>query len=790
MSRPLRLSPIHVGIGMISASSLAFEIVLTRLFAVQQFHHFAFVVVSLAVMGIAASGTLLAAKPKHPPFPLLALLYSASVLLAYFVIDRLPFDSYAIAWDQRQIWILLLYFLASGLPFLCSGWAVGAALAQAGPEAHLPYAANLLGSALGCLLALAALQFMGGVGALLFVVTLGLASAASFSSSWKTRMPALTAAGLALAAGFLVPPALSPRLSPYKALSYALLAPDAKTTHTLWSATSRLDVVESSSIHTFPGLSINARTPLPEQTAVFIDGDGPLPMTSLDPETRQASQIAESMPSSLAYQFRPSANALILQPGANLDAALALASNASHVTISVPEPLIPGLLTGPYADFTQRLIEHDRLTLIHRSDRGALRTRPAGYDIIQFALTDTYRPVTSGAFSLTENFTLTVQAIRDAYRALTGKGIIILTRWLGTPPSESARAWATVLAALEAEGLNQPEEHLIAYRGMRTATIIASQRPFTPGELSTAREFLKRNAFDPIFLPDLKPWELNRFNHLPEDTYYELFSHLLSDLQGAVAAYDFNLSPPSDDRPFFFHFFRWRQTPQVLATLGLVSQPFGGSGYLVILVLLALMTILALPMALTPLILLRRTAQPSLRLAAPIGFFAFLGAGYLVVEIPLIQRLTLLLDRPATSLAVVLFTLLLTSGIGSLLSPRIPLRLALGALVAVALVTAALTPSIMNLALPWPFAPRLALTALLLSPLGLLMGIPFASGLRRLQTQASGLVPLAWGINGAVSGVSGVLAALCTMDLGFTATLVLGALAYVGALALILKPEW
>jgi len=769
-----------LGVLLISAGMLAFEISLSRTFAVQQFHHFAFVVISLAVMGLAASGTLLAVLRRRPPLKVLALAYAASVLAAYGVVNWLPFDSYSIAWDGRQVAILLLYFLAACTPFVFAGWAVGAVMVDAGELVRRPYAANLAGSALGCLLALGALASAGTEGAVLLASAAGLLAAAAFSGARLQRLALVgMACGLALVAAFR-PGALELKLSPYKPLYQAMLLPDARRTLTRWSPSARVDVVETASVHVFPGLSLNAGVELPGQAALFIDGDGPFPITAMAPGDPAASKLADHLPTGLPYRLRPAGTVLILDPGAGLEAQLALAAGAARVDLPVEEPLVFDLLQGPLAQSSRGLLLDPRVVVLERSGRGALAAQGDPYDLVVFALSEPFRPVAAGAFSLTEYYALTWQALYDAYARLGPEGILVLTRWLGNPPSESARAWATLLLALEKQGLADPAPNLLAYRSMRTATLLATRRPFTPDELSEARGFLERNGFDPIWLPDLEPSELNRHNRLPTDVYHQLFTDLLRQPRQTLASNEFNLNPPSDNRPYFYHYFRWRQTPQVMAALGTQWLPFGGSGYLVLLALLLLVMVLAGALALVPALAWRATPRLPRRWLI---YFGCLGAGYLWVEIPLIQRLTLLLDRPALALALVLFTLLMASGAGSLLSERLPLRPALAGLVGLLAVELLLLPALVRLGLPWGFPARAALAAALAAPPGLLMGIPFAVGLRRLQASLPGAVPWAWAVNGAVSGVSGVLAALITLDWGFGATLGLGALAYAAAWA-------
>ncbi|HEY4666895.1 MAG TPA: hypothetical protein VIH26_06290, partial [Anaerolineales bacterium] len=652
------------GLVLISASSLAFEVTLTRLFAIQQFHSFAFLVVSLAVMGFAASGTVLAFRPAVRSLARLALAYSASLLLAYWVLNYLPFDSFAVAWDPRQLAVLAGYFISAAAPFFFAGWTVGACLSAAGQEAHRPYAANLAGSALGVPLALGAMALIRPEGAVLLAVSLGLLSAAVFSRRKRLRWSIVLLAGLSALAGVRLPTALLLNLSPYKPLSLAELAPAAQTVLIRWSPSARLDVVAGAGTHVFPGISLNADLDLPRQSALFIDGDGPIPITSVEPDSAAAQALASFMPTRLAYELRPGAKVLVLTPGAGLEALVAVASGASQVHLSRDEPLIMDALAGPLADRSGRLLLHPGLSLLSRPSRGALLATEERYDIVDFALADPFRPVTSGAFSLTEQYSLTVEALSAAFSHLSPDGLLVLTRWTGTPPSEAARAWATLLAAMRERGVDEPGKQLLAYRGMRTVTLIASRQPLTATELSAVRDFLERNAFDPVWLPDLQEEELNRHNRLPFPIYHDLFSRLLASFDRTIDEYDFNLRPPTDDRPYFFHYFRWRQTPEVLAALGLSWQPFGGSGYLVLIALLSLMGALAAGLVLIPRFFARGRGLPPSGLA----YFAALGAGYLLVEISLIQRLTQLLDRPALALAVVLTTLLSASGLGSRLS--------------------------------------------------------------------------------------------------------------------------
>ncbi len=768
---------------MISAASLAYEISLTRIFAVQQFHHFSFIVISLAVMGYAASGVALSLVQTQPSPFRLAVGFTISGSLAYLIINFLPFDSYSIAWDPNQAWVLLLYFIGAGVPFLFAGWFAGQALTSAGESAYKPYAANLIGASLGCLIALVGLQFISEEATLGISLLLGAATTVTTAHRQLQRFISLALVCillLALGNSFVD---LSLRLSPYKPLSVAAQFPEAYISHTERNASVRIDILQSRGVHSFPGLSLTAPSATFPQVALFMDGEGPLPVTEASPTSPDVPIFAEHMPSGLAYLLRPDARALIINPGTGLSATIALALDAHEVVLPVDQPLIQNLMQGTLLAKSGFLYKDEHIKLIHRSSRSALGTQHNHYSVVEWSLTDPYRPITSGAFSLAEEFLLTQEAFIQGWQLLEPDGLMVITRWIGTPPSESARTWSTVISALRHEGLEDPGPHLAAYRGMRTATILVSKQPLSDQELNQIRAFLKSNAFDPIYLPDLEEEEINRYNRLPEPVYHKLFVDLLQDPEGTIHEYEFRLDPTHDDRPFFFHFFRWSQSQQILATLGVLWQPFGGSGYFVLLIMFILMLLLATPLVLLPWIALRRGQYKKQFPGWALLYFGGLGAGFMLVEIPLISRLGIFLDYPVLAFGIVLFTLLFSSGFGSIYSQRTSLTKSLVLLCGMLLINSLMLPSVIKYAMSFPLYLRILITMLWIAPAGFLMGIPFAAGLRRLEQGSQGLIPWAWAINGATSGLSGVLATLSLLDLGFQISIGIGIVCYGLALA-------
>ncbi len=788
-AREAHLAPASlIGLFFLSAATLLLEITLTRIFSVAQFYHFAFMIISLGMLGFGASGTWLALFPRwgrarpRRTLALLALAYGVTSVGAYALTNVVPFDSFSIAWERRQVGILALHYVALAAPFFCSGATLGLLFAQH-PQAisHL-YALNFGGSAAGCALALLVPTWLGGAGIVLLCGALGGAAALCFAPARTMRVAAgllIIALGIA---GATHPAPLTLELSPYKGLSHALRLPDARVVFQAWNSFSRVDVVASESLRSLAGMSYQSPAAPPPQHGVFVDGGDPspaiqLPLATLDHTA--ALTFTDFMPTAIAYQLRPGGDALVLAPHGGLALWIALAQGAAHVTAVEPNPLI--------IEGAGRIYDHPRVTPQIETPRSYVRHTDAKFDVVELALTSPYHPVRSGAYSLAEDYAYTVEAFRDDLAALRPDGLLVVTRWLQMPPSESLRAFALAVTAVEAEG-GDPAQQIVAFRGYQTLTLLVKRQPFTEAEVDAVRAFAARLAFDLVIAPGMAASEANQYNVLERPLYHESFTALLraEDRAAWYAAYPFDVTPPTDQHPFFWHFFKWSQAREMIATLGKQWHPFGGAGYFVLLLLLGLALVAATALILLPTLLFRR-ASPSAADAKAGGrvsvalYFGLLGLGFLCVEIPLMQRFILFLGHPAYAMTAVLFAVLLFSGIGSLLSSRAPLRPALALLIALALVYPLLLPRLFAVSLGLPIIGRMLVTVATIAPLGILMGMPFPKGLGLLESRAPQWIPWAWGVNGAASVVASVLASLVALTWGFQWVLVLGALCYAGA---------
>ncbi|MBE9472078.1 MAG: hypothetical protein IMY75_08250 [Chloroflexi bacterium] len=791
---------IYAGLFLLSAATLTFEVNLTRIFSVAQFYHFAFMIVSLALLGFGASGTFLTLFPSLKErdsartLDLLSWGFALTAIGSYALTLYVPFDSFRIAHDRQQGVILALHYVALAIPCFCSGTAVGLLLAAQPEMANRTYAANLTGSAAGCLLAVVAPSLVGGEGTVLLSAALGILAALIFqhpASSIQHHVSRFTfhvsrftqaAFAIVLILAALRPPSfLEIRLSPYKSLSYALLYPDAELIFRRWNGFSRVDVVSSTSIRSLPGRGFVCPGQPPSQLGLTVDGDDLSPISHVPPGFTTL-EFTDCLLTALPYRLRPGARTLVLEPRGGFDVLVALAEGAQAVTAVEANPLIVEAVRAR-EEWAGDLYDDPRVTVALEEGRAYAQRVQEQYDVVMLSLTTPQRTVTSGAYSLAEDYHYTIQAFADYLARLDEGGLLVVTRWLQVPPSEAVRAFALAVEAVERTG-GDSKASVVALRSYQQMLILVRRGAFTGEELEAIRAFAAPRAFDLVYLPDVRPDEVNRYNVLPEPDYYHACTRLLetNDRDAWYRAYPFDVKPPDDDQPFFGHFFKWRQAPEVLAMAGHTWQPFGGAGYFVLLALLALAVVAAGTLILLPLAIRgREGVGRGGPLGATLGYFALLGLGYLCVEIPLLQRFILFLGHPAYAMATVLFALLLFSGLGSLLSRRVPLWLVLILLPVLVVAYALGLPSLFETTLAAPLWGRLIVTVVALAPPGLLMGMPFPKGLALLERKGPALVTWAWGVNGAVSVVASILAALLALSFGFSVVLAVGAACYTGA---------
>jgi hypothetical protein len=776
---------------VLAAAMLSLETALIRVFALAQGYHFAFVTIGVALLGMGAGGTLLALLPAWREddvdrvLSFAALGFALAALGSYMLMNVFPFDVYQIAWERAQVAYLVANYVMLATPFFCSGLAIGLALERT-QGGHITYAVNLIGSAIGCLVALGALSLFGGAGTVALSAAGGCAAAVLYASCFLRRRRALSVSVLTLcalcAAGvlalmWLLPSWFEVRVSPYRPLSYALQYPGARILSSQWNAMSRVDVVESSAIHVSPGLSLSYEGELPSQRGLYVDASARSAIVGGVPA--DAEGWADHLPLALVYHLRPGADVLVLEPGGGLDVVVARSLGARHVTAVSSNPLVVDAVRR-YGNGLYQDPDVDVVTRSPRSYAQNQRSLGATYEVIDLALNDAQRAVVSGAYALSEDYAYTVQAFVDYLSLLEPGGLLVVQRWLQTPPSEGLRAWALAVEGVEqAEGFGR--ESLLAIRSWSTVLILVKKGDFTAVELQAVRQFCDDRQFDLVYLTGLGEDEANRHNVYKGAPYYHGFADLVSQgrKDAFYRAYAYDVRPPTDGRPYYHHFFRWQQVPEIWQSLGRTWQPFGGGGYLVLVAILIVAVLASTVLIALPVVFGRRALKQGSRLPkGPIlTYFGLLGIAYLAVEIPLIQRLVLFVDHPTFAFVTVVAVLLVSSGVGSLLASRLQASTIL-ALVVYLVLLLTILPVVTGALLRCALLIRVAIACTFLAPLGLLMGVPFPAGIALLRRVAPSLIPWAWGVNGCTSVVASIGTALIALQWGFSVVLGLAVASY------------
>jgi len=589
---------------------------------------------------------------------------------------------------------------------------------------------------------------------------------------------------------------IEPRPSEFKGLSQALQTVDTKVRSRRSGPLGQLTVVESRSIpfRYSPGLSFAARAIPPEQLAVFTDGDGMSVILHWNGGREELAYLAD-VTAALPYQLLEAPHVLILGAGAGMDVLQALYHNATLVDAVELNPQLVGLVRETFADYAGHLYDHPRVRVHIAEARGFVTRSRDRYDLIQVGLLDSFAVSGSGVQALNENYLYTAEAVQAYLTRLKDGGLLSITRWLKIPPRDSLKLVATVVEALRRMGIEQPGLRLAMIRGWNTATLLVKNGKLNEHDVARIRDFARSRSFDTVWYPAMPVSEANRFNQLEQAYFHQGVAALLGNQATTFThRYKFDIEAATDERPYFFDFFRWRVLPEVLSLRGRGGAALIEWGYLVPAVTLVQAAVAGAVLILLPLARLGRGASGRLGRRAG-AYFALLGLAFMFVEMAFIQKFTLFLSHPLYSVVVILSGFLVFAGIGSAVSSRLKgfadarnisaVAIAVGAIAVISVAYAVLLPFIFRHLIGLGDLSRIGLSLALTAPLAFFMGMPFPLGLKFLAVNAPDYIPWAWGINGFASVLSAILATLLAIEFGFTAVLLLALLSYIGAASLL-----
>lgn len=765
------------GIGLSSLSALLLELSLTRLFSVVLFYHFAFLAISIALLGLGAGGVFAYVARdrflKYETRPLMTRLCVLNAVLVPLVLEVVLHVPVSLELTGANFLRLSAMYVASAVPFFLTGLQFSIVFARLPENISRFYGADLAGGAAACLATVPLLNHLGGPNTILFagVLAAGAALAWALNPEMKKVAGAILVVLLALIAanhsGKLID------------VIYAkgLLRDRSWVEFSRWNAISRVEVDQQGN----------------SGKAVVIDADASTYIMNADPAKWQGTvweRNLMSAPPAVANVLRPHGDYAIIGPGGGVDVLRAVANGSPSVTGIEINPIIATtIMRQRYADYAYHLYERPNVHIHVRDGRSYLRSTRERFDVVQMTLVDTWASTAAGAFALSENNLYTVEAFREYFDHLRPDGMIAITRWEFRQPREALRVVSVAMEALHELGVKNPAANFMVISqgylnedGIPVA-VLAKKSAFTPEEEAGVRAHLESHT------------QLAAL-YMPSAPGNNPFSRLIAsnDPYTFAAHYAYNVTPVDDNAPFFFFTLK---PSELLHHQGLdqgidwkVNVGVAVLGMVLIISIIAVLAFLLFPLAIG--------TGGSRGQASSLLYFVAIGLAYIIVEIAFIQRFVLFLGHPTYALTVVVFLLLLSSGAGSLISrrwlPRTksvwwPLLLIMGVILAYVFVLPAILVHLVGL----PFALKLLVSAALLVPLGFFMGMPFPTGLRALANRSlqksataasSNAVEWAWAMNAASSVMGSVLAIVIAIQFGLNVTLACGAVAY--GLALLL----
>jgi predicted membrane-bound spermidine synthase len=791
----------YTGLFGVALSTLMFEVLLTRVFSVTMFYHFAFVAISVAMFGMTAGAMVVFLVPGRFPDGLMpgrlaasALLFSLSGAAALVLHATLP----AFSGGQFDgIGSLAPTYVLMSIPFFFSGVAVCLALTRYPEEVGRLYAADLTGAALGCLGTILLLKITDGPTAMIAVAAVGAASAACFARDSGSRALRAATLGCALLLGVLAAGhgLMVWNQTPWLRLSWVKGRQEPLPLYERWNSFSRISVTGSPVLRVpVSGWGLSRAFPRDRtvrELSLYIDSTAGTVLTAFGGDVREVEHLKYDI-ANLAHHIRRDADVLVIGSGGGRDILAALAfEQRSVVGVEINENIIQAV-TGRFGDFTGHLELNPRVAFANDEARSYIARQTRRYDIIQISLIDTWAATAAGAFVLSENSLYTVEAWTSFLQHLQPGGLLSVTRWyFRDRPSEMYRATSLASAALERAGVARPRDHIVIARHIRfdasgrspdgVGTMLISRTPFGSADLDRLERLTRGLGFEIVLSP--------------RAATDDLFARLASGRDGeqAAASYPLDISAPDDDAPFFFHMLRWNDVMN--ASRRAVWQ--ADTNRLQLHAVSVLATLLAVVGGLTLLCIVlpaaaaaRRAGLPRKGAAPLFLYFAGIGMGFMLVEVSQMQRLIVFLGHPTYALSVVLFTLLLSGGLGSWLSgwlhatdathrPHLALAGLMGALLLFGFATPRVAAAFASSSTPV----RIALAFGILFCLGVFMGMALPIGMRLAASKAAPLAPWLWGVNGAVSVLASVLAVVIALHAGIAAAFWTGCAGYAAAVS-------
>lgn len=771
---------INVAIGLISAAIIAFQLILMQILSYVQWYHFAYMIISIALLGFGAAGTFLTIfqqkleKNYYTLFPFLLIVTAILIPVVVGIAnsEAVRFDSLLIFQDSRHIGKLILTYFIFFLPFLTGALAIGMSFSKFADQIGKIYFSNLIGSGIGGIIAIFFMQWIIPEQQSFAVAILAFVGGIVSLPKNKKKLIRIIVplSTLILIILFFYPPRLTP--SEYKDISKTMLLPDAKVEYRKSTPHGFVEIVSSPVLRYAPGVSLAYRDSFPVRKVVFNNGNW---MGCLLPQPLEANEtnILDYTPQALPYHIENIKNALIINAGTGENVLLALSHQVARITANETNPEIFNILRQSFEGFYQ-------VQPYQTMPRTLLTPDTNKYDLIELPIVGSFFG-NSGLNAVEPRYELTIEALREMWNKLSEKGMISLSCWMDYPVRNAYRLLATISLLLDENDIAHPPHHVVAIRSWCAITFLVKKSPFKRDEINKVRLFCENRMFDPLVLPEKQEIERDKYNILQDTTFFTHIDQLLShEKETLIRQYPYRIHPTTDDRPFFFQFVRFKQIPQLISSIREKNFPFLDIGYVLIILTFVQIVFIAAIFILLPL-----SFRPwkSRNKKWVLMYFSGLGLAYMFLEMVFIQHFTFYFGEPTYAASATLGILLFTSGLGSYYSGKFQnnkkMRLAIPLVIAAILVLYAfvLSPILtatIGIALPL----KITIAVVLLGTLGFFLGMPFPIGIDYLSGKNTDDIPWAWALNGYFSVISTVLATIISVELGYLLLLSMAAFIY------------
>ena len=774
----------NLSLFFISAAILSYEISLMRLLKIEGFGNFTYFAIGIALTGFGTSGTILLSFRKK----ILILLkkddihffsnigFILSISSSYFISQFIHFDPLHLLWDRKQLIYLSIRLLLYIIPFILGSLAIITSFLT--DKSTVVYFYNMIGSGIGIILTVILFWYVDTKYILLIPYLFSLFALISLLLLTPNLLRILLL-NIVVFLSLLTILKSNIYILPYKDIRKIFNFPDAKITLKKNSPYGTLTIVDSKMMRFAPGLSLKFRGKLPKQMAMFIDGD----MYSTTDDTITSNYYNFQI-QSLPYKIISNFTSLIYPIAGGQPIIRASIHGANKIFAICENPLILKYVKNILKKNLKQVDQNIKILRI--SPRRFLTIKNKKFDIIDISLSDTQPSLLGGLYSQDVNYLLTVKAFEEYIEHLKENGILSISVNLKYPPRDILKLTSTLIYAYKNINLKENRyqnvinvktlktaskhlfsKHIFIARGMDVAIIIFKKSILTSKDIFILKNECKKLAFDLVYYKGIKKDEINKYFIIKDNAYFNNINSLISDTVRFKNNYIFNISPPSDNNPYFYNFIKIKNIPYFFAKMGKKWLYFIESGNIINFITFIATSILSIILILLPVTFISEIKNRNTKLSIIFIYFSFIGIGYMIVEVVLIEMLKKFYDDPVISASIILASLLIFSGLGSFSLNRITERTnkvgikniilfpSLSTSIFLIFLLLFLSP-IHNLTLALPNCIRIFISIMVISPVAFVMGMPFPIGIISLKKSPLKSTIWAWSINGYFSVITSV----------------------------------